>query len=424
MQKLTTQAEWIARAQAVLPAGGFGNFDPGIVIARGEGSHVWDEDGTEYIDYLIGSGPMLLGHGHPEVMEAVLEQLPRGMTFFANNAKGIELAEAIVEAVPCCEQVRFVASGGEADMYAIRLARAFTGRDKILKFEGGYHGMSAEAQMSLAPDRQVNFPQALPDSAGIPQGVADQMLIAPFNDLAAVEALLNEHDDVAAIIAEPLQRIIPAEPGFLQGLRDLCDKHHVLLIFDEIVTGFRLAYGGAQERYGVTPDICTLGKIIGGGFPLAALGASAEVMQHFDKAAVGGDRWLMQLGTLSGNPIAAAAGLRTMEILRREGSYERLRAIGKTLQDMQRHTLDQAGIAHQICGDETLFDIYFTEADCRDYRSAKHDDPARNARYNKALRQGGLFKSPGKLYPSLAITKADLDQTREAVQRAVAELER
>lgn len=419
MQKLTSQSDWIARAQGVLPAGGFGNFDSGIMIARGEGSHVWDEDGNEYIDYLIGSGPMLLGHGHPEVMEAVLEQLPKGMTFFANNAKGVELAEAIVEAVPCCEQVRFVASGGEADMYAIRLARAYTGRNKILKFEGGYHGMSAEAQMSLAPTARVNFPQAVPDSAGIPQGVADQMLIAPYNDLAAVEALLNENKDVAAIIAEPLQRIIPAQPGYLQGLRDLCDKHAVLLIFDEIVTGFRLAFGGAQERYGVTPDICTLGKIIGGGFPLAALGASAEIMQHFDKAIVGADKWLMQLGTLSGNPVAAAAGLKTMEILRRKGSYDKLRAIGKSLQDMQSDALTKAGVPHQICGDETLFDIFFTKDVCMDYRSAKHDDPAQNAAYNATLRKNGIFKSPGKLYPSLAVTEADLEHTKDAILKAV-----
>jgi glutamate-1-semialdehyde 2,1-aminomutase len=419
MQKLTSQSDWIARAQSVLPAGGFGNFDPGIMIARGEGSHVWDEDGNEYIDYLIGSGPMLLGHGHPEVMEAVLEQLPKGMTFFANNSKGVELAEAIVDAVPCCQQVRFVASGGEADMYAIRLARAYTGRNKVLKFEGGYHGMSAEAQMSLAPLARVNFPQAVPDSAGIPQGVADQMLIAPYNDLAAVEALLNEDKDVAAIIAEPLQRIIPAEPGYLQGLRALCDKHSVLLIFDEIVTGFRLAYGGAQERYGVKPDICTLGKIIGGGFPLAALGASADIMQHFDKAIVGADKWLMQLGTLSGNPIAAAAGLKTMEVLRREGSYDNLRAIGRSLQEMQSDALTQAGVPHQICGDETLFDIFFTSDACRDYRSAKHDDPAQNAAYNATLRKNGIFKSPGKLYPSLAVTEADLEQTQDAVLKAV-----
>ncbi len=419
MLKINTQSEWIARANKVLPAGGFGNFDPGIILARGDGSRVWDEDGNEYIDYLIGSGPMLLGHGHPEVMEAVLEQLPKGMTFFANNSKGIELAEAIVEAVPCCEQIRFVASGGEADMYAIRLARAYTGRDKILKFEGGYHGMSAEAQMSLAPSREVNFPQAVPDSAGIPQGVADQMLIAPFNDLEAVANLLNEHDDIAAIMVEPLQRIIPPMPGYLQGLRDLCDTYDVLLIFDEIVTGFRLAYGGAQERYGVTPDICTLGKITGGGFPLAAVGASAEIMQHFDKSRVGEEGWLMQLGTLSGNPVASVAGLKTMEILRREGAYDRLRATGRVLQEMQSDALSKAGIPHQICGDETLFDIYFTDGVCRDYRSAKHDDPQINAAYNSALRSYGIFKSPGKLYPSLAVSEADLAHTQDAVDRAV-----
>ncbi|MEM6593807.1 MAG: aminotransferase class III-fold pyridoxal phosphate-dependent enzyme [Pseudomonadota bacterium] len=419
MLKIHSQDDWIARAGEVLPAAGFGNFDPGILIACGEGSRVWDEDGREYVDYLIGSGPMLLGHGHPEVMEAVLEQLPKGMTFFANNSKGVELAEAIVEAVPCCEQVRFVASGGEADMYAIRLARAYTGKDKILKFEGGYHGMSAEAQMSLAPAARVNFPQAVPDSAGIPQAVADQMLIAPYNDLAAVEALLSEHVDIAAIIAEPLQRIIPAQPGFLQGLRDLCDKYSILLIFDEIVTGFRLAYGGAQERYSVTPDICTLGKIIGGGFPLAALGASAEIMAHFDKGKAGAENWLMQLGTLSGNPVASVAGLKTMEVLSRDGAYERLRATGKRLQDMQSEALDAAGIAHQICGDETLFDVYFTDHACTDYRNAQHDDPARNALYNKVLREHGVFKSPGKLYPHLAVTEADLELTEAAVKAAV-----
>ncbi|MGB7270315.1 MAG: aminotransferase class III-fold pyridoxal phosphate-dependent enzyme [Albidovulum sp.] len=418
MNRIFSQAEWIARAREVLPAAGFGNFDASIVIARGDGSRVWDEDGNEYVDYLIGSGPMLLGHGHPEVMEAVLEQLPKGMTFFANNAKGIDLAEAIVDAVPCCEQVRFVTSGGEADMYAIRLARAYTGKPKILKFEGGYHGMSAEAQMSLAPSAYVNFPTPVPDSAGIPQGVADEMLIAPFNDLEAVASLLSEYADIAAIIAEPLQRIIPAQPGFLQGLRDLCDKHGVLLIFDEIVTGFRLAYGGAQERYGVTPDICTLGKIIGGGFPLAALGASAQIMAHFDKAVVGADKWLMQLGTLSGNPVASAAGLKTMEVLRRPGQYERLRDLGQTLMDMQSAALNKQGIAHRICGDPTLFDIFFTKTDPVDYRSAKHSDPKINEVWNSTLRANGVFKSPGKLYPSLALSPDDLEMTRAAFQHA------
>ncbi|MEM9781469.1 MAG: aminotransferase class III-fold pyridoxal phosphate-dependent enzyme, partial [Pseudomonadota bacterium] len=305
-----------------------------------------------------------------------------------------------------------------ADMYAIRLARAFTGRSKILKFEGGYHGMSAEAQMSLAPSREERFPTPVPDSAGIPQGVADEMLIAPFNDLDATAALLDAHADIAAIIVEPLQRIIPAVPGFLSGLRALCDRHGVMLIFDEIVTGFRLAYGGAQERYGVIPDICTLGKVIGGGFPLAALGARAEIMAHFDKAAVGGERWLMQLGTLSGNPVAAAAGLKTMEILKRPGQYDRLRALGERLMAMQSAALSKHGIAHRLCGDPTLFDVYFTAAEIRDYRSARHRDPQQSAVWNAELRSRGVFKSPGKLYPSLALTEADLAKTRAAIDAA------
>jgi len=194
----------IARTAVVLPAGGFGNFDPAVVIREGRGARVWDEEGTEYIDYLMGSGPLILGHAHPEVVEAVREQGGKGTTFFANNAWGIELAEEICGALACAEQVRFVSSGGEADMYAMRLARAVTGRDKIMKFEGGYHGMSAEAQMSLAPQRLVNFPVAVPDSAGIPESVRDEMLIAPFNDIDVVRSLIAEHaGEIAGIIVEP-----------------------------------------------------------------------------------------------------------------------------------------------------------------------------------------------------------------------------
>ena len=423
MQKINSQADWIARAAEVLPAAGFGNFDNDILIDRGQGSRVWDVDGNEYVDYLIGSGPMLLGHGHPEVLEAVFEQLPRGMTFFANNPIGVELAEEIVRAVPCAEQVRYLTSGGEADMYAIRLARAATGRDKIVKFEGGYHGMSAEAQMSLAPAKRVNFPQAVPDSAGIPEGVRDQMLIAPFNDLEYVRSLLAEHGaEAAALIVEPLQRVVAPEPGFLEGVRAECDKHGVLLIFDEIVTGFRLDYGGAQERYGVTPDICTLGKIIGGGFALAAVAGRADLMAHFDKGAVGAERWLMQLGTLSGAPVAAAAGLKTMEILRREGQYTRLKEIGQTLWDTQAEALTAAGIPHRIVGDATLFDVVFTAQDIRDYRDHQTGDIFKNTLYNKVLREYGVFKAAGKLYPSLAVTEADLELSKAAVDKAVAAL--
>ncbi len=421
MDKIISQSDWSERAKAVMPGGGFGNFDPSIFIRDGQGSRVWDEDGKEYVDLLIGSGPMLLGHGHPEVLEAVADQMPKGMTFFANNARAIELAEEICSAVPCADQVRYVSSGGEADMYAIRLARAFTGRDKIVKFEGGYHGMSAEAQMSLAPSRMVNFPQAVPDSAGIPESVRAEMLIAPFNDPDYIRSLLAEHgDQVAGIIVEPLQRIIPPEPGFLQLLRDEADKYGIVLIFDEVVTGFRFAYGGAQELYGVTPDVATLGKIIGGGFPLAAIAGRADIMAHFDKAAVGAEKWLMQLGTLSGNPVAAVAGLKTMEVLRREGQYDRLRANGQRLMDMAKAALDEQGIAHKIVGDPTLFEIVFMDGDIRDYRDVFGSDSAKGAKFNAVLMQNGMFKSPGKTYPSLALTEADFELCEAAYAKAAA----
>ena len=416
MDATVTMNAWTERARAVLPAGGFGNFDPSIFIREGKGSRVWDEDGKEYVDYLIGSGPMLLGHGHPEVLEAVSEQLAKGMTFFANNTAGVELAEEICRAVACADQVRFLASGGEADMYAMRLARACTGRDKILKFEGGYHGMSAEAQMSLAPTRMVNFPQALADSAGIPEAVRSEMLIAPFNDAEYLTSLLAEHGDrIAGIIIEPLQRIIPPLPGFMQVVRDLCDKYGIVLIFDEVVTGFRFAYGGAQQVYGVTPDLCTLGKIIGGGFPLAAVAGRKVIMDHFDKALVGADRWLMMLGTLSGNPVAAAAGLKTMEVLRREGAYAQLHANGARLMAMFQKHLTAAGIAHQITGHETLFDVVFTDHPVRNYRDVLAADATKNGRFNSVLRAQGIFKSPGKVYAHLALSDADFDLTEAAI---------
>ncbi len=421
MTNSASNSAWAERARKVLPAGGFGNYDHSIFIRNGRGSRVWDEDGREFVDYLIGSGPMLLGHGNEEVLEVVAQQMPRGMTFFANNSAGVELAEEICKAVACADQVRYLASGGEADMYAMRLARAHTGRDKILKFEGGYHGMSAEAQMSLAPSRSANFPLAIADSAGIPEAVRNEMLIAPFNDLDYLESLLAEWgDSIAGLIVEPLQRIIPPAPGFLEGVRALCDRYGIVLIFDEVVTGFRLSYGGAQEVYGVVPDICTLGKVIGGGFALAAVAGKKEIMDHFDKAVVGSDRWLMMLGTLSGNPVAAVAGLKTMEILRRDGNYERLNGNGARLIGMFRHHLDEAGIPYQISGHETLFDVLFTDKPVRNYRDVLSADSGKQARFNKVLRDNGIFKSASKVYPSLALTEADFELTDAAIAAATA----
>jgi glutamate-1-semialdehyde 2,1-aminomutase len=410
----------VETARRVLPGGTFGNYAAEVVIREGKGGRVWDENGKEYFDYLLGSGPMLVGHAHPEVNAAVAEQIQKGTTFFANNRKGIELAEAIVEAVPCAEQVRFVSSGSEADLYAMRAARAYTRRDKILKFEGGYHGMSDYSLMSLAPKRSGNFPLPVPDSAGIPKNVRDDMIIAPFNDADAVAGLVRDHkDELAGVIVEPFQRIIPPAPGFLGALRKITADNGVPLIFDEVVTGFRLAYGGAQEYYGVEPDLCTLGKVIGGGFPLAAIAGREEIMAHFDKNKVGDENFLVQIGTLSGNPVASAAGLATMAILRRSGAYEQIHATGRELMQALSGLLQRAGIAAQITGEPPLFDVVFTDQPIRDYRSTLTGDAELMRRFNALLRERGILKGESKYYISLAHTHEDVRFTIEAWESAI-----
>jgi glutamate-1-semialdehyde 2,1-aminomutase len=413
----------VDRARRVLPAGSFGNFPAEVILRDGLGGRVRDVAGREYVDFLLGSGPMFIGHAHPEVTAAVQEQLGRGTTFFANNEHGIALAEAIVDALPCAEQVRYVGSGTEADLYAMRLARAFRGRDRILKFEGGYHGMSDHGLMSLAPRHLANFPQAVPDSPGIPKSVAEDVLVAPFNDLDAVTRLVEVHaEELAGIIVEPLQRLIPPAPGFLQGLRDLCTRHGLVLIFDEVVTGFRFAYGGAQSYYGVTPDLCTLGKIVGGGFPLAAVAGRADIMALFDKSLVGEDRVLMQIGTLSGNPIAAVAGLKTLEILRRPGAYEAAFATGRALMQGLAERIARAGLPAQVVGEPPLFDVVFADGPIRDYRATLRADRAVQAHVNRVLREGGILKGDSKYYVSTAHEARDVDQTLGAFDRAMATL--
>jgi glutamate-1-semialdehyde 2,1-aminomutase len=417
------EAALIERAGRVLPAGSFGNFAADIVIRDGRGGRVRDVSGREYVDYLLGSGPMFIGHAHPEVVEAVQAQIPRGTTFFANNEHGIALAEAIVEAVPCADQVRFVSSGSEADLYAMRLARAFRGRDRILKFEGGYHGMSDYGLMSLAPRRPGNFPVPVPDSAGIPKSVRDEVLVAPFNDAEAVERLVSDrHEEIAGVIVEPFQRLIPPAPGFLQALRDICTRHGLVLIFDEVVTGFRFAYGGAQAYYGVTPDLCTLGKIIGGGFPLAAVAGRADIMAHFDRALVGEDGFLTQIGTLSGNPVAAVAGLKTLEVLRRPGAYEGVFATGRALMEGLSDRIRRAGLPAQVVGEPPLFDVVYAEGEVRDYRATLRADRETQAQVNRHLRAGGVLKGESKFYLSTAHEARDVEQTLDAFAGALAAL--
>lgn len=408
----------LEQARQVMPAG-LGNMAADAVIRSGRGGRVIDVSGNEYIDFLLGSGPMLVGHAHPKVTAAVQAQIELGTTFFAANEHCIMLAQEIVSAVACAEKVRFVSSGTEADAYAMRLARAYRRRDKILKFEGGYHGMSDYAMMSLWPSRPSNFPMAAPDSAGIPAGVRESMLVSPFNDLAAAQSLIRAHrDEIAGVIVEPMQRLVPPAPGFLEGLREITLEYGIPLIFDEVVTGFRLAYGGAQAYYGIVPDICTLGKVIGGGFPLAAIAGKAEIMAHFDRDEVEAERFLPQIGTLSGNPVAAAAGVATLAILKRPDAYERLFETGNTLRAALARAIEDAGFAVQVPGEPPMFDAIFTVNDVRDYRSAKTGDAKLSRRFNALLRQQGIFKSEGKIYVSLAHDEADVDQASLAFTTA------
>jgi glutamate-1-semialdehyde 2,1-aminomutase len=413
------ELELVAMARRVLPGGSFGNLSSDIVIAEGSAGRVRDVSGNVYVDFLLGSGPMFIGHAHPDVVAAVLAQIPRGVTFFANNEHGIRLAAAIVDAVPCAEQVRFTSTGTEADVYAMRVARAFRKRDKVLKFEGGFHGMSEYALQSMAPKRPGNFPQAVPDSPGIPRSVAGDMLIAPFNDADMAASIIRENrDELAAVIVEPFQRLMPPKPGFLRALRDVTAELGIPLIFDEIVTGFRFAYGGAQEYYGVVPDICTLGKIVAGGFPLAAVAGRADIMRHFDRGAVGDDV-LPQIGTLSGNPVASVAGLATLEVLRRPGTYEAVFQTGHLLMDGLATLVRQAGLPAQVIGEPVLFDLIFAEGDITDYRAGLRQDVEALRRFNRVLREEGVLKGDTKCYVSTAHDTADVTRALAAFGTAI-----
>ena len=419
MRRTEQELALVAMARRVLPGGSFGNLTSDIVIGEGRAGRVWDVSGNEYVDFLLGSGPMFIGHAHPDVVAAVQAQIPRGVTFFANSEPGIRLAAAIVDAVPCAEKVRFTSTGTEADVYAMRVARAFRGRDKVLKFEGGFHGMSEYALQSMAPKRPGNFPQAVPDSPGIPRSVAGDMLVAPFNNADLAASLIREHrDELAAVIVEPFQRLIPPKPGFLQALRAVTAECGIPLIFDEIVTGFRFAYGGAQEYYGVIPDICTLGKIVAGGFPLAAVCGRADIMRHFDRAEVG-DAVLPQIGTLSGNPVASAAGLATLEVLRVPGTYERAFATGRILMDGLADLLRDRGLPGRVIGEPVLFDIVFSESEIFDYRSGLTQDFDALRRFNAVLRAEGVLKGDTKCYVSTVHDAADVAKTLAAFGAAV-----
>lgn len=418
----TDQATLLDRARRVLPGGGLGNYGPEVIIRDGRGGRVWDVDGKEYVDYIQGSGPMILGHAHPEVVAAVTEQLPHGSTFFTSNPAAIALAEVIVDATPCADKLRYVSSGTEATHYALRIARAHRGRDKILKFEGGFHGMGDYALQSMAPKQPGNFPQPVSDSAGIAHGVSDDVLIAPFNDADLAASLIREHaDELAAVIVEPFQRLIPPVPGFLEALRAATQETGVVLVFDEVVTGFRFSYASAQGYYGVIPDLCAMGKTIGGGFPLAAVAGRDDIMAHFDASAVGPEQFAMQIGTLSGNPVAAVAGLKTLEILARPGAYEQIFETGRRLMQGLENSLAKAGVPARVMGEPPVFDVAFTdEKEVRDYRAVLRADAAKLKRFNTALLENGILKGDTKFYVGLAHGEAEVAQTLTAFDAAAA----
>ena len=402
-------------ARRVMPGGTFGSFaldhEVDCVIKRGIGSKVYDVAGREYIDCVNGSGPMLIGHAHPDVVTALHKAVEWPSNSYLLNETGIELAAYLVDAIPCAEQIKYGVTGSDSTLNAMRLARAFTGRDKILKFEGGYLGGNEYALMSTRPSEPLTaFPRSKPDSAGIPKVLEEEVLVAPFNDLSSVENILNAHGpDIAAVILEAQQRSIEPRPGFLEGLRTLCNANRSLLIFDEIVTGFRLAWGGAQERYKVLPDLAAYGKVIGGGMPLSAVAGRREILQLADPRRASDPRYCFIGGTSCGNGVAAAAGLATLAVLRQPGTYARLDQIGDRFRSGTAEILSRRGVSGQVIGSGPIAQIVLTDKPVVDYRTSISGDLLLQRRLTTEIVRRGVL-TQGKFYFSLAITDDDLDR--------------
>ena len=420
-----SQEELLAKSRQLFPGGSSGLWrlpdEYQIVVTHGRGSRVWDMTGREYIDCILGSGPVLVGHAHPAVVAAVQAQAAQGATYFLLNEPAIRLAEMVVEAVPCAEQIRFVSTGTEATFYAIRIARAYTGRNKVLKFEGALHGGNDYATMSTVPPRTSDYPHGIPDSSGIPPQVREQVLISEFNNLDLTRELVHQHgDDLAAIIMEPLQRALNPEPGFLAAVRDLAHEVGALLIFDEIVTGFRLAWGGAQEYYGVEPDLAVLGKALGGGYSQAAVAGSAAIMEVVSSAIRGTPRYVWMGGTFSGNPLSAVAGLATLGVLQAEGSFARLQAIGDQVRAGLEALGREFGEPLQAIGAGPLLQVFFGEGDLRNYADCLQTDNAKRIAFAQELLRAGILTNPGeKLYFSLAHTDEDVGKILEIARAAL-----
>ncbi len=425
----TTKSEEIfAAAQKLMPGGvsspvrAFKSVGgQPIVFDRVKGAYIWDVDDNQYIDYVGTWGPAICGHAHPEVIGALHEALAKGTSFGAPSLLENVLAEMVIDAVPSVEMVRFVNSGTEACMAVLRLMRAFTGRDKVIKFEGCYHG---HADMFLVKAGSGVATLGLPDSPGVPKSVTSHTLTAPFNDLEAVKALFEENlDQIAGVILEPVvgnAGFIPPDAGFLEGLRLITQEHGALLVFDEVMTGFRIAYGGAQEKFNITPDLTTLGKVIGGGLPVGAYGGRRDIMSMVAPSGP-----MYQAGTLSGNPLAMTAGIKTLELLQQPGTYEHLDKITKKLSDGLLEIAKEMG--HESCGGQIsgMFGLFFISGPVHNYEDAKKSDLSKFSRFHRGMLEHGIYLAPSQFeagFTSLAHTDEDINRTLAAVREVLSSL--
>jgi glutamate-1-semialdehyde 2,1-aminomutase len=392
-----------------------------IVFDRVNGAYIWDVDGNKYIDYVGTWGPAICGHAHPEVISALQEALTKGTSFGAPCVLENVLAEMVIDAVPSIEMVRFVNSGTEACMAVLRLMRAFTQRDKIIKFEGCYHG---HADMFLVKAGSGVATLGLPDSPGVPKAATSSTLTAPYNDLDAVKALFEENpDQIAGVILEPVvgnSGFITPDAGFLEGLRELTHEYGALLVFDEVMTGFRIAYGGAQEKFGVTPDLTTMGKVIGGGLPVGAYGGRRDIMSMIAPAGP-----VYQAGTLSGNPLAMTAGIKTLELLQKPGTYNQLEQMTKKLSDGLIKIAQEAG--HEVCGGNisAMFGLFFTAGPVHNYDDAKKSDTAKFGRFHRGMLERGIYLAPSQFeagFTSLAHTEQDIEDTLAAAKEVLSSI--